>query len=115
MMEELLDGLMRHKKQSVTPVELEGMISSAVFDGVEFAKAAVGLEVEGYLTPVKNQGRQLRSPHLANKYRLNRGKINRRFHQELHRARLEISSALITLDAYFKDHDPLSLERLGET
>ncbi|WP_069363935.1 Wadjet anti-phage system protein JetD domain-containing protein [Salisediminibacterium beveridgei] len=101
-MEELLDGLMRHKKQSVTPVELEGMISSAAFDGEEFAKAVVRLEDEGYLTPVKNQGRQLRAPYPANKYRLNRGKINRRFHQELHRARLEMSSTLISLDAYFK-------------
>ena len=101
MQERLVNGLMLHKKQSITKDELEALAGREYAGDPAFTEAVHALEEAGYLSMVKKSGRTVNPPHLAYKYRLNRAVIHRRYHRQLHRSSLELTSGQVSLDAYF--------------
>ncbi|RDW17061.1 hypothetical protein CWR48_15350 [Oceanobacillus arenosus] len=84
-----------------------------------FADQVLEMESLGYLEMVKSKGRNHHTPSLAYQYKINKGKLNKEYHQELQRYRLKLHDG-INLDAYFNldrttwKHDLPYLEKIHQ-
>ncbi|OMF28680.1 hypothetical protein BK133_18690 [Paenibacillus sp. FSL H8-0548] len=92
--------LSRHKKQTISLAELEGICSASSTSYQELGEVLMSLEASEALQMVKAQGRNGKQPSLAYNYRINKSKFKLDLHRQLQQARLQLHPH-IRIDAYY--------------
>ncbi|WP_416149863.1 Wadjet anti-phage system protein JetD domain-containing protein [Salipaludibacillus sp. HK11] len=101
MNDKAIEALFSHKKQTVSLTDLEKLFAHEKLDYPTFADRILTLENLNYLTMVKSQGRNHKTPALAFTYKIQKGKIKEIHEKEIHHVQFGLRSPQISLDAYF--------------
>jgi hypothetical protein len=100
MREQVIQGLLKHTKKTITIEELERMNLSNTLTYEQFAQLMISLEEEGVLEMVKSKGRNTRTPSVAYTYRIQKQQLKKELHEEIKHYRLQLHPS-IKLDSYF--------------
>lgn len=98
--ERLLGFLQTYGKATLWLEQLERLFEHTSVQYREFAEAVAELEESGLLAAVRSAGRNGKRPSLANRYRVETGRLRRDHRERLQQLRLTLHPA-IGLDAYF--------------
>ena len=103
MKDYLINYLKAYKKITIPLEDIEKRFQGKATTYEEFARTILELEQAGIVEMVKSKGRNSKVPSLAFQYRIQKGKLQQSFHQELQQYRIMLHS-LIKLDAYYSLH-----------
>ncbi|GAY76183.1 hypothetical protein NBRC111894_1737 [Sporolactobacillus inulinus] len=103
-MDEVTKRIATFAKKTINLDELQQLLNPFFSSYTDFAEAVREFERHQVLVMIRASGRTIRTPALANRYRINKSAMSGDYHKELQHYRSKLHRA-ISLDSYYRS-DP---------